>query len=301
MTPSPRSRTPLHIAALPLAALGGCLPDTWITVSPTLARDASAPELAEPVDATEPEDTPARPAACAEAGVHGCADGQIRDDGGCVAGPRALYRGEDPSCMTAGDRPVSERVEHADGRWGRAYAFGGDTRPNLVELPAATSAFGDGDFTISLWFSTSYTAGVQSVISNRLACWTSTSFVGYDLRMAENGLFFAEVWTSTGLQILRTSTGFNDGRWHHLAMIREGSALRVALDAVVQVTVPISGSFAPPATTPTYLGVGRCVPNAPGNNGTHDHTHWFTGLLDEVAFFERALSAEELAAAVDAR
>lgn len=305
MTRSPQARLTLRLAALSLAAAVGCLPDTWVTVSPTLVRDGSAPELstvdaAEPVEVAEAE-VATRPAACAEAGVLECPDGQIRCGGACVGGPRALYRGEDPSCMTGGDRPTAEQVEHADGRWGRAYDFGGDARPGQVALPASVSAFGGGDFTLSLWFRTSFADRVQSFISNRLACWTSAAFTGYDLRMAESGLLFAEVWTSGGLHTLRTSTGFNDGRWHHFAMIREGPALRIAVDAVVEVTVSIRGSFTPPATTPTYLGVGRCVPGAPGNNGTHDETHWFTGLLDEVGFFARALSSEELAATLDGR
>lgn len=303
MSRARRASPAATLAALSLGAGAACVPDAWVTVSSTQTpRDAAAeaPDVAEAPDAAEDSDAGRCGASGDDSGA--CPEGQMRCDGACVTGPQAVYRGEGPGCATAGEGPVDdEAVDHAEGRWGRAYSFGGDLRPSWVALPPSVGAFGGGDFTLTLWFNTAFTGGVQSIISNRLACWTSTAFTGEDLRIAHNGRLYAEVWTTARLHAVGSATGFNDGRWHHVALVREGRALRLVVDAVVQETVPIGGSLNAPAVAPTYLGVGRCVMGAPGSNGTHDDTHWFDGLIDDVGFYARALSDAELAAALQGR
>ncbi len=258
-----------------LAAMG-CVPDTWVTLP---AQDAGSRDVSAEAG---PPDVPT--------------DAGFRDMA-CLGAAVSLYHGEDDTDDGAGDRhAVRSRVGYAPGRVGRAFSFGGNREPQYVELPADVGDFGVGDFTLGLWFSSSYSAGNQTILARRSACWNRPVFTGQDIRLAYNGRLFVELWSSAGSFTLASEPGLNDGRWHHLAIVRAGTTARLFVDAVPVATTPLPGSVGDTTETPTYLGVGRCVQNAPGSNGTHDDTHWFTGRIDEVGFFARALSEPELAA-----
>lgn len=84
--------------------------------------------------------------------------------------------------------------------------------------------------------------------------------------------------------------------WHHGALVRRGSSFERWLDGVGSETRLAGGSFVDPTASPTYLGVGRCVRGAPGDDGTSDTRPGDRGASDEVAFYERALSAGALTA-----
>ncbi len=107
-----------------------------------------------------------------------------------------------------------------------------------------------------------------------------------------------EVWTSDAYRGFSTAGVLvRDGQWHHAATVRQGGALSINVDGRAAGTNTISGSLADLTATPVYaLGVGRCVPGAPGSNGTQDGTALLNGRLDEVGFYPCAMSASELSA-----
>jgi hypothetical protein len=78
----------------------------------------------------------------------------------------------------------------------------------------------------------------------------------------------------------RTPLGLR--QWHHIVLVRQGTALTVYLDGKVDLSGDLEHAV-PPGENTVFLG-GRC-----------DNFANFEGRLDEVAFYDRSLSAEEVA------
>ena len=85
-------------------------------------------------------------------------------------------------------------------------------------------------------------------------------------------------------QVLGGRTTLTQKAWHHVALVREGSMVRVYLDGnrepEISGTLEIDGNL---AAHQFFLG------------GRSDNQFNFEGRLDEVAFYDRALSPEEIA------
>lgn len=289
----------------------GCLPDVWVTVSRPDAGDALTDA---PIDVLSTGDHPAAfdagadtdPArdetgACAgdAQSACGCRSGYSRCGVSCADGPRNLYRGEGDGRDGAGSQHATQgNAGFADGRFGQAFAFGGALEQQYVTLPPGVLDLGDGDFTVSLWFASTRHG---NLLSKRASCWGGAASTGLDLRLTDAGGLILELWTTRGFLAHRSPLGLNDGAWHHVAILREGATLRLRVDGAVVGTGELIGAFRDPTATPVYLGVGRCVPGAPGSNGSQDGSTWLDGRVDEVAVVSRALSETELLAVVQGR
>ncbi|MEM7383463.1 MAG: LamG-like jellyroll fold domain-containing protein, partial [Verrucomicrobiota bacterium] len=84
------------------------------------------------------------------------------------------------------------------------------------------------------------------------------------------------------------STGMPlDDSWHHLAWVEGGGSGQLFIDGVADAKTDWSvGAFAEGSLDTTSIGgIRRANPS-----------HWFTGLVDDVSLFRKALSAEEVAA-----
>ncbi len=274
----------------------GCVPDAWVAVP---ARDAGPEASLADVRDVDPgaDETGTCPH---DAGsVCGCRSGHPRCGFTCVEGPRNLYRGEGDGRDGAGSQHATQSTAgFADGRFGRAFAFGGDRTRQYLTLPPGVLDFGEGDFTVSFWFESTLHG---NLLSKRASCWGGAPHTGLDLRLTYAGGLIMELWSTTGLFMHRTPPGLNDGVWHHVAIIRDGSTASFYVDGDAAWTREITGALRDPTDTPVYLGVGRCVPGAPGSNGNQDGSTWLDGRIDEVAFLPRALSATELLAVVQGR
>jgi len=206
-----------------------------------------------------------------------------------------LYRGEGDALDSVGSQHATRNnAGFASGHDGQAFTFrGGDAGPpQYVTLPPAVLDFGDGEFTVSLWF-TSTVHG--NLISKRAACWGGRLFTGLDLRLTSDGELLLDAWTiQTQTYTHRALWGLNDGGWHHVAIVRSGETLDLYVDGAAAATGPFVGVMRDPTNTPVYLGVGRCVPGAPGWNGNQDGSTWLDGSIDEVAVLHRAMSSAEL-------
>lgn len=224
--------------------------------------------------------------------VAGCPSGQTLCGGACVAGPSHSYLGDGNANDAAGTLNATyANAAYASGHDGQAFAFNGGGQ--YVALPPGVGDFGAGDFTIAFWFNTT---AWGNLLSKRSACWGGPAFTGEDMRMTYSGAISVELWTTTGYFALSTPAGLNNGQWHHLALVRAGGTASLAIDGVAVSTTAISGAMTDPSNTPVYLGVGRCVWGSPGWNGTQDGSAWFSGRIDQVGFFSRAMSASELSA-----
>jgi len=280
----------------------GCARDDWtypttdattgaesaVDTAPAESAVDEAPADAAPADAA-PADAGCSGASCGDA----CNAGFVRCAGACVAGPANLYRGDGDADDSAGLQHASphDRVGFARGRFGDAFVIDGPSQ--YVTIPPEVGNFGAGDFTIAFWFSSTI-GGVM--LSKRAACWNAPPAVGEDFNLTAAGRVVVEVRTLDSFYTFFSQPGLNDGLWHFVALHRHEGLLTLDLDGAEAETMPVVGTFDDPSRTPTYLGVGRCVLGAPGGNGTFDTRTWFSGRIDEVAFYPRALTRAELAA-----
>ncbi|MEC7923098.1 MAG: LamG-like jellyroll fold domain-containing protein [Planctomycetota bacterium] len=80
----------------------------------------------------------------------------------------------------------------------------------------------------------------------------------------------------------RTVLEFRD--WHHVVLVRDPAALKVYLDGKLEIEEELEWTIEEPGKLPVFIG------------GRSDKLFGFEGKLDEVAVFDRALSAAEVAA-----
>lgn len=291
-----------RLALPPLLVALGCVRDDWTYASAVDAGDKGVVTDAAVIDATGvgvdgspvevsvPADAPCSPGTCSD----GCGAGRVRCGGACVAGPANLYRGDGTADDVAGrfDATSHNGVGYARGRLGDAFVI--DGAHQYVSIPPEVGNFGEGDFTITLWFS-STRGGVM--LSKRESCWGGLpTATGEDINLTDVGRIVVEVRTDMSLTTLSSPPGLNDGLWHRAALVRRADTISLDVDGADGAAMRIVGSLDDPTQTPTYLGVGRCVAGAPGANANSDSRTWFVGRIDEVAFYPRALSRDELTA-----
>ncbi|GAA4031654.1 hypothetical protein GCM10022409_14860 [Hymenobacter glaciei] len=145
---------------------------------------------------------------------------------------------------------------------GNALAF--DGVDDEVRTTATAPAFGTGSFTIETWVRTA-TASTGTFVAVG-----SVGGNDYWLGMTNQR---AAVSISGGTAVTGT-TLINDGRWHHLAGVRNGTQLTIYVDGVAQNTLTNANSASPAAP----LGMGSF------GNGSF----FWPGSLDEVRLWNVA-------------
>ncbi|MEU9502356.1 sialidase family protein [Streptomyces sp. NPDC048196] len=201
-------------------------------------------------------------------------------------GPR---RGPDPTTRDTapGARPalVLGGPRRTDGRFGGALDF--DGKDDAVRLPFRTSLpLGTHDFTCSLWFRYEAGSGEQPLL------WMG----GVGTRAPQvalegdpvHGRIVARLTAVDGAGTAATAQAvtngaYNDGDWHHLALRRTGGRLLLTVDGTETTVVPdVPGSVSRGSVFGVHLGQ---KPDARAQ---------FTGALDEVRVYRRALTDAEL-------
>lgn len=89
--------------------------------------------------------------------------------------------------------------------------------------------------------------------------------------------------------------GWADDQWHHLAMTYDGSYLRLYIDAVLRATSSYNEN-------PPYMYTAGTNEFAVGRNGPFTNSYYLWGqTVDEVALYDKALSAARIAAHYNAK
>ncbi|MFD0318339.1 exo-alpha-sialidase [Streptomyces flavalbus] len=170
-----------------------------------------------------------------------------------------------------------------DGVVGDALAF--DGVDDAVRLPYRPElALGTRDFTASLWFRYTAESGEQPML------WMG----GIGLTQPQvwlrgepaNGVVRGLITTREGATTVRTAhvsgAAHNDGAWHHVALRRGGGRLTLFLDGKAVSTEDVSGSVS--RNSPFGVHIGQRM----------DGRAFFTGAIDEVQVWNRALSDGEI-------
>jgi hypothetical protein len=180
----------------------------------------------------------------------------------------------------------------APGKVADAVSFdgGSDGNPDAVVFNTQSGNFAASNFTIDFWIQTS-TARLEAILNKRDLC----AFGNFwDIRKQADGRILFEIDQSGPGDFfsLMSTTSINDGNFHHVAIVRAGTSITIYIDGVA------SGS----GTAPSIISVNNNAFLIAGSDvcvGT-DGTQAFTGKLDELEFFSRALAVAEIQAIVNA-
>jgi sialidase-1 len=202
-------------------------------------------------------------------------------------------RGPDP---TTSDRAPGARAaavlggaRETGGRFGGALAL--DGTDDAVRLPfRARLPRGSGDFTASLWFRYSAASGEQPLLwmggigNNQPQVWLR----GEPASDRITGLMTTREGAAPPRSAsVRTTSAYNDGQWHHLVLRRDRKAgdgrLTLFLDGDPTTVADVPGSVS--RTSPFGIHIGQRL----------DSRAHFTGAIDEVRLYGRALSDPEVA------
>jgi sialidase-1 len=199
-------------------------------------------------------------------------------------------RGADPTTadLAPGATPaaVLGGAGTTDGAVGGALSL--DGTDDAVRLPYDERLpLGDGDFTASLWFRYTAVDGEQPLLwlggvgTTQPQVWLraepGNGRIQGLITTREGGTAPRSAW-------VRTDRAHNDGRWHHLVLRRGGGRLTLSVDGTRVDAADVPGSVS--RNSPFGVHVGERV----------DGRARFTGVIDEVHVWDRALTDEEIAA-----
>ncbi len=153
------------------------------------------------------------------------------------------------------------------------------TNGDYVELPSSFNAVTNGtsDFTLETWFKTSMTEG--TLMSKRSVC-NVAAF--WNIRISAGKIRF-EMMESGGANTVDFSTPltYNNNAWHHVAVTRNGTIVKIFMDGYAVASYTGSGiTNLSNIADPIKLGQSAC------NN--------FVGELDETRIWTEAQSACEI-------
>ena len=198
---------------------------------------------------------------------------------------------DEPSGSTASDSSGS--ANHANATGGLAWqpaagaitgAAGFNGSDSYLAVPDSSSLDNTAAFTLSYWFRAETLGNNTGLVAKRVGPSDNNSY-GFFLGL--DGKLSVDVNSSNNR--FTSSTTFNSGTWYHVALVFDGSLAeaqrsKLYVNGVLDTTATETSSSVPNHASSLYIGV-----LAPGGNV-------FDGLIDEVRFHRRALSATEVAA-----
>ena len=163
-----------------------------------------------------------------------------------------------------------------------AYSFDGVN--DYIMVPDAAE-LEPGSFTLEVWFKPlSLPPDFIKIVSKR-----GLSSSGYQIYLDSAGSIIFSVDTGGGNGVTSAST-VTLGSWYHAVGVYDGSTVTFYVNGVSQGSGALSGSVA--STMDVYIGR-----NNPAEAGTQQSWDtYFNGSIDDVRFYTRSLSAEQVAA-----
>ncbi|MEU8976057.1 sialidase family protein [Streptomyces monashensis] len=200
----------------------------------------------------------------------------------------APRRGPDP--VTADLAPhahpaaVLGGAKETQGVFGGALEFNGTDA--AVRLPFSSRLpLGTKDFTASLWFRYTATTGEQPLLwmggvgTTQPQVWLR----GEPANNRIQGLITVRDGAAPPqTAYVRTNTAYNDGQWHHVVLRRGGGRLMLSVDGMQSSVSDIPGSVS--RNSPFGVHIAQRM----------DSRAFFTGAIDEVHVWDRALTDQEL-------
>jgi hypothetical protein len=199
-----------------------------------------------------------------------------------VSGLVAAYGFEELDGTTAGDASGSgnhgtiEGATRTGGRFGQGLAF--DGIDDLVTIPAAATLAG-ARVTVEAWLYPTELSGWRTAVMKEAAAGLAWGLYAHDNapRPAMTAAFAGVDTSAPGTAALPLNT------WTHLAATYDGKMLKLFVNGVQSGAVTVAGTLNA-AADPLRIG------------GNHIWGEYFSGRIDEVRVYNRALSAAEIQA-----
>ena len=156
--------------------------------------------------------------------------------------------------------------------------FMGNSPKEYLSIADSDSFDVQGDFTVEFWMKQpDMGTGYQHIVNR-----DDTSNRNWTLYSTNGALTFTVYSGGSGTTVT-TSDAFDDDNWHHVcAIVKAGTSIQIYVDKVLE---KLSTSSIPTTidNDPVVFNVGRRV----------DEAQYFKGLVDEVRFYNKALTAYE--------
>lgn len=211
----------------------------------------------------------------------------------CVTPPEDLvswWTGEETAedIIGTNDGSLINGVTYTEGRVGKAFSFDGvDDYVDAGVSDEFNFNGGTGDFTIDAWIKPnsmpSWSAGIVAKATGYP--WSGWGFYFlYDGGIAFGNVGVGEVASAPGV--------ITAGEWAHVAVTKAGDTIRLYKNG----SEVVSAAYGNVATSTSSLKIGRVYPTDSTHPGHPGDVHSFSGIIDEVEIFHRALTSEEIAA-----
>lgn len=141
-----------------------------------------------------------------------------------------------------------------------------------------------GDFTIEVWANAAQSK--NQIIAGKDACGNPNI---YSLFLLQDNTPSFRVVNSAGGSFIAAASAISLNQWHHIVGIKEAASIKIFVDGVLQNTLAIPASF---VANGEQFSIGNRINSNPTGCGNLN----FSGRIDEVSVYNRALSAEEIAA-----
>ena len=143
--------------------------------------------------------------------------------------------------------------------------------------------WGTANGTVSCWFKTSYNAsGVQDLVINGSYASGGKGYILYLDSSERVGFYLDDNSSPSG--VLSTSS-VNDGDWHHVVGVRNSGTMKLYLDGS-EIATGTDNTGNIDISDPLIIGAGQAFGGSVGN--------FFNGQIDEVAIFDKALTADQI-------
>ncbi len=159
-----------------------------------------------------------------------------------------------------------------------SYALEFDGQDDYILIPNTPSLLpGTSDFTVELYIKTEGTSR-QTIINNGYGDATAEYY--FDI-LADGRLYGWTDYPGASGDSITGSTSVNDGYWHHVVFLRDDK-LHLFVDGVEDAIPAVHGNRDIDHNLDIYLGANT------------EMGYYFSGIMDELYVFHRALSVEEI-------
>lgn len=216
------------------------------------------------------------------------------DEPSCIATPAQMVswwpgNGNAADLQDGNNGTLQNGATFAPGLVDRAFSLDGND--DYVSIPHNPNLNPTGPFTVTLWMKANpQQSGSQFLVIDKSHGWVDNTGWAIQSEPGGGGRIAFFFHNGSGFVGAGTITSVLDDRWHHIAGVFTGTALQIYMDGVLHDSF---ASSAPVMNNTRAVNIGATW----GGGNFH---RFFRGLIDEVGFFNRALSAQEIQDLVNA-
>jgi len=194
----------------------------------------------------------------------------------------SLWRFEGNALDTAGGNNLTvSGALNGTGRIGNGYTFDGvDDKLKITDPADGSLDPGTGEMTIAFWFKKEAQAAQNVRVIYKGATDDSAAEQGWHVRAGDAEIQFSVNDDTASARSTVGASGLTAGTWYHCAATRSGAVHRIYIDGVAnEITNGLTGDIS---------GTKHFVV------GSADTQLFMKGSVDEVVFFKKALTAEDV-------